>query len=309
MNLEKINEITVKEGISVGSIRHHGKASEVYAEVKFKFDNNSIYSTIPYYYRRTGLFIETEEELIEYLIFIKKYFTPQAKEKFVNTYTQYSTKELKGKKTTKPFFDKLLNLEWNSVKYDLPNNPNWARRIQDIKELGFTLATDTNRVIKGKNEKGTHILLVPIPKGRKTGYETFSSKFKSRAIKLLGARNEYDLVGGNIKRLITDHKFPEIRWNADTKTENPDDMSEKKIISKFQLLDNQRNLQKREVCRKCFQTNKRGTLFGINFFYEGSEDWSSEIPKTGKEAEKGCIGCGWYDIRKWRDSINNELNK
>ena len=24
------------------------------------------------------------------------------------------------------------------IKYDLPNNPNWARRIQDIKEFGYT---------------------------------------------------------------------------------------------------------------------------------------------------------------------------
>jgi|AntRauTorckE5430_2_1112549.scaffolds.fasta_scaffold08702_3 hypothetical protein len=309
MNLNKINQLTVKEGITVVAIRHHGKASEAYAEVNLKFGNSSVYSTIPYYYRRTGLLIETEEELTKYLISIKEYFTSKSEQEFVTMCREYSAKELKGKKTTKPFFDKLLNLEWNSVKYDLPNNPNWARRIQDIKELGFTLATDTNRLIKGKDEKGTHILLLPIPQGNKTGYETFSSKFKSRAIKLLGARNEYDLAGGNSKRLIPDHKFPEIRWDANTKTENLDDMSEEKVTSKFQLLDNQRNLQKREVCRKCFQTNKRGTLFGLNYFYEGSEDWNSEIPKTGKEAEKGCIGCGWYDIRKWRESINKVLNK
>ena len=81
-----------------------------------------------------------------------------------------------------------------------------------------------------------------------------------------GPRNEYDLAGGNPKRLIPDHKFPEIRWDADTKGENSDNMSVEEIVSKFQLLDNQRNLQKREVCRACFQTNKRRTLTEINSY-------------------------------------------
>jgi len=307
MDIKKVNAITSKEGITVVEIKQHGKASESYAHVNIRFGKESIYSTIPYYYRRTGLFIEDEAELAKYLISIKKHFTTEAIKKFIAENKAYSEKELSGRKTTKPFFDKLLNLQWNSVEYDLPKNRNPARRIQDIKELGFTLATDTNRKVKGKEENSTHVMLIPIPQGAKTGYETFSAKFKSRAIKLLGARNEYDLAGGNPKRLIPDHKFPEIRWDADTKAENPDDMSEKEIISKFQLLDNQRNLQKREVCRKCFQTGKRGILFGINHFYEGSEDWGKEIPKTGKDAEKGCIGCGWYDIRKWRESVNKKV--
>lgn len=266
MDIKKVNAITKKKGITLVEIRHHGKASESYAHINIQFGKQSIYSTIPYYYRRTGLFIETEEDLAKYLISVKPYFTPAAIKKFVKECKAYAKTELSGKKTTKPFFDKLLNMKWNSVKYDLPNNPNWARRIQDIKEFGFTLATDTKRKMEGKDENGTHILLVPIPQGKKTGYETFSNKFKARAIKLLGARNEYDLAGGNPKRLIPDHKFPEIRWDANTKAENPDDMSKEDIISKFQLLDNQRNLQKREVCRRCFQTGKRGIFFGINHF-------------------------------------------
>lgn len=72
----------------------------------------------------------------------------------------------------------------------------------------------------------------------------------------------------------------------------------------FQLIDNQRNQQKREVCRKCFQTNKRGTIFGIDFYYSGDVDWPENVPKTGKDAESGCIGCGWYDIQEWRKSLN-----
>lgn len=91
--------------------------------------------------------------------------------------------------------------------------------------------------------------------------------------------------------------------------ENPEDMTDNEIKNKFQLIDNQRNQQKREVCRKCFQSGNRGTLFGINYFYEGTKDWAKDIPTTGKSAEQGCIGCGWYDIEKWREELNKLTQK
>mgnify|MGYP001608878353 FL=1 len=75
------------------------------------------------------------------------------------------------------------------------------------------------------------------------------------------------------------------------------------------MLDNQRNLEKREVCRKVFQTGKRGTIFGIKYYYEGDEDWPKNVPKVGKEAEKGWIGTPWYDIEKWRQSLNRDIEK
>lgn len=307
MNITNLNDALNKEGITVNSLESHGKASEAYANVEFSFADESYSTLVPYYYRRTGLFIDKESDLIEYLISIKDLFSKESRNQFILDCKAYSKKELSGKKTTRPFFDSLLNLEWNSVKDDLPNNPNWARRIQDIKEFGFTLATDTNMLIKDTGERGTHIRLIPIPRGGKHGYEIFSKAFKKRAIKVLGSRNEYDLSKGSVGRLLLDHKFPEIRWDENTKAVNSDDMSEEEIIAKFQLLDNQRNLQKREVCRKCFQTGKRGTLFGIDFFYEGDINWPKEIPKVGAEAEAGCRGCGWYDVREWRKAANNKI--
>ena len=111
-------------------------------------------------------------------------------------------------------------------------------------------------------------------------------------------------VPANKSGLLPDHKFPEIRWDKNTKDIN-ENLSNEEIREKFQLIDNQRNQQKREVCRKCFQTNKRGVIFGIEFFYHGSIDWPDDIPKTGKDAEAGCVGCGWYDIKQWRDSLND----
>lgn len=86
-------------------------------------------------------------------------------------------------------------------------------------------------------------------------------------------------------------------------------MTDDEIRQKFQLMTNQRNQQKREVCRNCFQTGKRGQIYGIPFFYAGGPDWDNNIPQKGKEAEKGCIGCPWYDIAEWRKNLLDKIDK
>src|SRR3989338_11550622 len=84
-------------------------------------------------------------------------------------------------------------------------------------------------------------------------------------------------------------------------------MSDQEIKKKFQLMDNQRNQQKREMCRRIFQNGKREGIFGINYFYKGDENWDAKIPKLGKESEKGWEGTGWYDIEEWRQSLNKDI--
>ena len=296
--------------IIVESFREHSKASEKYIDVTLvQPDGYTWQGSIPYFYRRTGLFIETAEDLIDYLNEIYSHFTKKEILEFQRKERKRWNDEMSGKKTTKTFFDALLDLGWKSVKYDLPSNPNWARRIQDIKEFGYTLATDTRRTVNGKHETDTHILLIPIPKGGVTGYEIMSPAFKAKAISVMGSINVYEFSKANKHGLLPDHKFPEIRWDEETRAENPEEMPIKEIKEKFQLVDNQRNQQKREVCRKCFQTGNRGKLYGINYYYEGNEKWPKDVPKIGKEAENGCVGCGWYDIQKWRESLNELVNK
>ena len=85
-------------------------------------------------------------------------------------------------------------------------------------------------------------------------------------------------------------------------------MSVTEIQEKFQLLNAQTNMQKKQWCSECVRTGKRGYPFGIKYYYSGSEDWDALIPQKGKDAEQGCIGCGWYDMIRWRESINNKLN-
>ncbi len=307
MKIDEIKKLLVDEGLDksivVDKLRDHNKASEKYIDLTFIQPDGFKWSTsIPYFYRRTGLVIEHSNELVDYLKLIYTTFTKEKINDFKKTEVARWKNEMSGKETTKGFFDKLIGLAWCSVKDDFPNNPNWARRIQDIKDFGYTLSTDTN-----KNHNGTHILLVPIPKGGVTGYEVMSAKFRAKVIKTLNEINVYELKSSNKQGLLPDHKFPEIRWDEDTLAENSEEMSEKEIKEKFQLIDNQRNQQKREVCRKCFQTDKRGKLFGINYFYKGNENWPDNVPKMGKVAEEGCVGCGWYDIEAWRDSLNNAM--
>ncbi|MBQ8838720.1 MAG: hypothetical protein IJ005_05310, partial [Bacteroidales bacterium] len=61
------------------------------------------------------------------------------------------------------------------------------------------------------------------------------------------------------------------------------------------------------VCRNCFQTGERGQIYGIDFYSSGGPVWDDSIPKVGKEAEQGCVGCPWYDILEWRREINSRL--
>ena len=303
-NNEILNFISSKD-IKILGFREHNKASERYVDVEFSYKNSKWSGSVPIEYRRTGVFAKSKEEIKEVLENAYQAMNP------VNAGGWLKEQEEFWKDTradvTKPFFDVLKDSEWKCVTHDLPPNPNWARRIQDIKEMGYTLATNTNMSCSKCGKNTTHLILLKLPRGSQTGYEIFSPILRKRIIKVLGS---YDAFEGKIRNgnsLLPDHKFPEISWDDKTREENPDDMSDEEIKKKFQLMDNQRNQQKREVCRRIFQTGKREGIFGINYFYKGNENWDPKIPKLGKESEKGWEGTGWYDIEEWRQSLNKDI--
>lgn len=284
--------------IKILNVREDLKASEKYIDlIIIQEDGYKWEGSIPYFYRRTGLFIEDIEELAKYLIRIIPYFTEESINNFVIKETKYWEQNFIKSDVTIMFFKELVKMKWTS---DFPPNDNPQRRIQDIKEKGYTIASR-------RNGRKAERLLLPLPRSTETGYETFSSTLRKKALKILQNINVYEVSSANKHGLLPDHKFPEIRWDKNTIEENPDSMTEDEVRQKFQLIDNQRNQQKREICRKCFQTGKRGVLFGIKYFYSGNENWDNTIPKTGKVAENGCIGCGWYDIEAWRDHLNKTL--
>lgn len=299
--------MTLNPNIKIIEKRNHSKASEEYVSVEFLYPNNKKWiGWVPIVYRRTGLFLSTENEIIEYLNDIYPQLNPLNCEKWIQEQENF-WKEKPNADITKSFFDALNNCDWTCVNCGLPQNPNWARRIQDLKEFGYTIATDTNRYCPNCNGNRTHLILLPIKRltNSGNGYETWSPQLRKRIIKVLGSIDVYE--GTFNANCLPDHKFSEIRWDENTKSENPDDMTDAEIKEKFQLLTNQRNQQKREVCRNCFQTGKRGVIYGIPYFYKGDENWDSNIPKFGKEAEQGCVGCPWYDIQRWRQNLLNKL--
>jgi len=306
MTLDEIKSALTNFNIELKALHEHGKASEKYLSVIFRYPDSDANweGWIPYHYRRAGLEINEPAELAQLLETVYIACSLAARTAWVQLERERWEREYKGKIITKPFFDKLLNLQWNCVESDLPRNPNPQRRIQDIKEAGYLVATNTNRYCLDCQKKTTQLLLVPHQKSLETGYEVFSPAFRRRIIKLLGSINVYEARVTPSNALIPDHKFPEIRWDLQIRSQNLDTMSDAEIKAKFQLLDNQRNLQKREVCRHCYQTGKRGKLFGLEYYYQGDEEWPSNVVKRGKEAEAGCVGCPWYDLQKWRENLN-----
>lgn len=287
--------------------REHLKASEVYVDVIFKYPRSSETweGSVPIEYKRTGTSARTKEEIEEVIKRSYEAMRPEKRKNWLKDqekFWQQSRKEV-----TQSFFDGLKDSQWKCVNCQLPRNPNWARRIQDIKELGYTLATNTKMSCKKCGKNTTHLILLRLPRGVQTGYESWSPALRRRILKILNYHDAYE--NRTYKHLLPDHKFPEIRWDESTRAENPDDMTAGEIRRKFQLLTNQRNEQKREVCRSCFQSGIRGTPFGISFFYEGNEKWPEDIPRRGKAAEKGCIGCGWYDLDRWRYELNGAIAK
>lgn len=298
----------ISANIIVQEVRHHSKASEAYVDAIFVLERGEQRAvSIPVNYRRTGVDAQTVEDCTRLLEVAHSGFSQGNVTKWFTEANAFWNDG--GKLVTKPFFDVMSKKlgRWVCQGCELPANPNWARRTQDIKEMGYTFATNTKLFCSKCQSNKTHLMLVPIPRGSETGYETWSPQLRSRILRTLSCYDAYENCTRPAASLLPDHKFPEIRWDADTREENPDEMPSAKICAKFQLLTNQRNQQKREVCRSCFQTGTRGTPFGVKFFYKGAEQWSKDIPKTGPDAEAGCVGCGWYDLAKWRLALNNIL--
>jgi hypothetical protein len=284
------------------TVRDHAKASERYVDVIFSFPGGrSLNTSVPIQYRRTATDI-ADDEIDGYLQQVFDEVNPSNWAKWRAEQESFWQSKPRAA-VTKPFFDVLAtSFDWCCTQCTLPRNSNFARRIQDIKEFGFTLATNPKRHCSVCSQRTTHIILLPIKRGGITGYEMFSATLRNRIIREL---RSHDVFEAKVIRngLLPDHKFPEIRWDMTTRRESLEDLSDAELRRDFQLLSNQRNQQKREVCRTCFQTGVRGVVFGIPFFYSGTETWDESIPKTGKNAEAGCIGCGWYDLETWRKEL------
>lgn len=182
-------------------------------------------------------------------------------------------------------------------------NPQSASRIRSLKMLGYHIAT-----LKGDcqtcSSKQNFDLLIRLPRFAADNQKRFtiSRALRNRIIKLL--ENTECVFDTKIdpKACIIDHKFPSSRW-VNGETVNHLDMPDDEIRAKFQILSNQTNLAKERYCQNCVINGIRGNLFGIRWYYEGDETWRG----SSKADENGCIGCPWYDIKKWKLEFSNFL--
>lgn len=68
ISIVAFNELLNNKNIIVKAFREHSKASEKYIDVTILQPDGYLWKgSIPYFYRRTGLFIETPEDLVDYL--------------------------------------------------------------------------------------------------------------------------------------------------------------------------------------------------------------------------------------------------
>lgn len=189
-------------------------------------------------------------------------------------------------------------------------NPNPQKNIQNLRDKGFVIVTHRGVQCSRCGQKKACYTLTPVLMNQKYTAEKIPSNLKKKICEVFDYRDAYTgIKNPNIEAHIPDHKFPEDRWDSNTAVTNDANMSTEEILEKFQLLNAQTNMQKKQWCSECIRTGKRGYPFGIKYYYWGSENWDTTIPQNGKGAEKGCVGCGWYDILKWRQSLNKEIEK
>lgn len=187
----------------------------------------------------------------------------------------------------------------------ISTNP--QKYIQNIRDKGFIVSTLNLRCAKCAQNR-THYWLTPCIYTNNVSYETISKKLKKRICNLFDNRDSLlGIKNDNIDSLVPDHKFPEDRWDENTAEINNDNMTDEEIKKKFQLLTLQTNHQKERFCKKCISSNKRAYPCGIKYYYKGTEDWDTNIPTKGKDAEAGCVGCGWYDLLKWKEELNKNI--
>ena len=168
MEIESINKLLLNKGITVTGFTHNTKASDYFVKVVFTHnDGNKWDAVVPYIYRRSNLNLSNEQEIADYLISIKPYFSQEAMESWRK---QEWSKWEKLKKTTKKpedlvtidFFKVLLSFKEEIENF--PDNPNPQRRFQDLKDQGYTIS-----IYPIGNKKWGKMLL-PIPLNAKMGY-------------------------------------------------------------------------------------------------------------------------------------------
>src|SRR5439155_3424740 len=131
-----------EERVRIGRERSHSKASERYVDAQFEYGGETWHVSIPIEYRRTGVDLTDPTMIREYVDNVYEACHPDSRTEWLEEQRRFWDSK-PGAVVTRPFFEALCNFQWTCVECGLPRNRNWARRFQDLKEFGYTLATDT----------------------------------------------------------------------------------------------------------------------------------------------------------------------
>lgn len=141
-------------------------------------------------------------------------------------------------------------------------------------------------------ERTHYKLLSSIPEFAEQKRLGIDSASRKKILGILGGRDAF--TGASIASTPEiDHKTPWTRLEQDYDVRN---MSDAEIPKAFQLLTREHNLLKDRMCDKCKKSNVRPPFMGIRYWYSGNQAYCGS-----------CVGCGWYDGVKWRESLNKML--
>ncbi|MDD2515899.1 MAG: hypothetical protein PHF26_01660 [Candidatus Gracilibacteria bacterium] len=199
-------------------------------------------------------------------------------------------------------FEILSDLRWHCSEHELPGSQP-AKALQMIRQAGYTMekigANYEKRIFCEVCQRNTpHRKLISLEQEDVSveRTKTLDSKLKERIIKLFGNKDaflDYEPTG---RKIEVDHRIPQVRWLG--KEESYIDMTDGELVSKFMLLVREHNLLKSRYCERCKRTSKRQAFLGVNYFYEGGENYEEKF---------GCNGCGWFSPEKWREKLNKKL--
>ena len=202
-------------------------------------------------------------------------------------------------------FDVLSDEKWHCSECELYGSQP-AAYIRDFRDEGFEFVSNTggrgeydSRYCENCGEETTHRKLKhSFPSSKPITRQEMPESFKQRVRELYDHGDAFDLStpGGTPE---VDHRKPRIRWDEpeDFDYEN---MTDEEIREYFQILSGKNNLLKSRKCEKCVETGKRPPFFGIDFYYEGNENYEDHL---------GCEGCGWYNPHEWRTAVNEIVDQ
>ena len=298
----------INPNIRINNLFNIEKMEDIYLSVRFKYQRVVWNGAVPIKAKYQGVAVPlTQEDVVDWVQICYDALNPAKFQIWQNQQNQFW--QNRNSEDTKLVFDALNGTDtttrWLCRKCGpVPAvNPQPAARIRSLKQMGYHIAT-IQLVCSSCGNKQYFDLLIRLPRHAADNQKRFTitKALRSRILEVLPKVDCVFEIPLDEKACIIDHKFPSSRW-VNGETVNHTSMPVDEIKKKFQILSNQTNLQKERYCQRCVLEGKRGSFFGIEWYYQGTEKWEG----TSKADENGCVGCPWYDVIRWKKEFNKHL--